>query len=67
MGAHEDEARRLFLHGTGQLKQGEEQFDPELHTVAQVLSYLESADAGEARRVVKAEAAGKARKSVLEA
>jgi hypothetical protein len=46
--------------------QPEPVFDPGAHTVAEVLMHLDSADATETARVLAAEAAGKARKTVLE-
>lgn len=40
-------------------------FDPSEHTVEEVVEYLADADAEEKARVLAAEAAGKARKSLL--
>lgn len=39
-------------------------FDPSLHTVADVLAYLDSVDDTERARVIDAERAGKARKTI---
>lgn len=43
-----------------------EQFNPEDHTAAEVTDYLATADADEFARVLEAERAGKARKTVLD-
>lgn len=43
-----------------------EQFDPNDHTVAEVQEHLASASPDEFARVQEAEAAGKARKGILE-
>lgn len=42
-----------------------EPFDPSEHTVAEVQDHLDAADDDERERVLAAEAAGKARKSIL--
>lgn len=42
-----------------------EQFDPDAHTVKEVLDYLTSADETERERVLAAEAEGQARKTIL--
>lgn len=41
-------------------------FDPAGHTVAQVNAYLAGADAGERERVLRAEAAGRNRRGIVE-
>lgn len=41
-------------------------YDPAEHTVAEVVTYLASADQAERTRVIEAEAAGKARKTITE-
>lgn len=41
------------------------EFDPARHTAREVVSYLANADEGERQRVLDAEAAGKARDTVL--
>ncbi|MGW3572182.1 hypothetical protein ACWDSL_51470 [Streptomyces sp. NPDC000941] len=43
----------------------DEQFDPAKHSVKEVLAYLDTADPDEAERVIAAEQAGEARKTIL--
>jgi hypothetical protein len=47
-------------------KEPEASFDPAKHDAKLVLAYLADADAAEAERVLDAEAAGKARKGILD-
>lgn len=41
------------------------EYDPTAHTVEEVLAYLDEADAEEAEEIYRAEAAGKARTTIL--
>lgn len=47
------------------LKSEAKQFNPTAHTVAEVIEYLDAADADEAARVVDAEAGNKARSGIV--
>lgn len=44
---------------------GDEEFDPSVHTVAEVLAHLADADDDEKNRVLAAEQAGQARKGII--
>lgn len=46
-------------------KKSDGEFDPSAHKVSDVVAYLESADDAEKQRVLEAEKAGKARKTIL--
>ena len=69
MSLADEERAALIAHSMGMARPAAaEPFDPGKHTVAQVLAYLDTVGTdAEFQRVVEAEAAGKNRRSIVEA